>query len=216
MKGDMLLIREWDHKEDSLQIEDGRTLPIPERFEKKDYNKANLEIGSGNGLFLTQMASRKKDESFFGIERLAKCINKTVRKIEKQKIDNVILINGDVFTALDRFFEREFFDAIYINFPDPWFKRRDLRKRVVQEDTAKRYYGYLKDGGRLYFVTDNEDYRDDGINSLLANRFAPLLEKPHYSGSLNGYPVSLYEEKWRKEERGIFYSVFEKNDSSKE
>ena len=204
----MLLIREWDYKDNDQK--NGCIF----FHKKKDNIKVNLEIGSGNGLFLTTIAAMRKDESFFGLERLAKCINKTVKKSEKQKIENIILINGDIFTALDRFFDKDYFDHIYINFPDPWFKRRHLKKRVVQDVMTAKYYEYLKDGGRLYFVTDNKEYRDDGIRSLL-NKFKPVYDNPYYSSSLPDYPVSLYEEKWKKQDREIFYSIFEKNNSSK-
>jgi tRNA (guanine-N7-)-methyltransferase len=193
----MPVIREWDGNE------------VP-RFSKKNYSKAGLEIGSGNGLFLSEISAIKKDMFFFGIERLAECIKKTGRKIEKKGLTNVTLINGDIFTALEKYFERDFFDDIYINFPDPWFKRRHKRKRVVQDRMLKIYYRYLKDDGNIFFVTDNEEYRDDGIKSFLDNDFMPVFTFPYFRDAIENYPVSLYEEKWKKDDRPIFYSIFKK------
>ncbi|MBP5706807.1 MAG: hypothetical protein J6W76_05945, partial [Spirochaetales bacterium] len=115
------------------------------------------------------------------------------------------------FTALDKFFVPESLDSIYINFPDPWFKKRHLKKRIVNPDMALQYAGLLKPNGLLYFVTDNEDYRDYAVDVLhncaaLSSQFP----SPYYVTELDWYPQSLYEQKWRAEGRGVYYSGWKK------
>jgi tRNA (guanine-N7-)-methyltransferase len=193
----MTVLREWNLKEIV-------------KFKKEDYPHANLEIGSGNGLFLTEIAKSNQQIQYFGIERLAKCINKTKRKAEIKNLKNIILINGDIFTALEKFFDHDFFETIYINFPDPWFKRKHLRKRVVQDYMVQIYHKFLKDNGKLYFVTDNPDYKTEGINSIVKNNFQPVYPEPYYVEEMENYPISLYEEKWKNEGRYIYYSIFTK------
>jgi tRNA (guanine-N7-)-methyltransferase len=180
------------------------------KFEKESFQKARLEIGSGNGLFLSEIAQMNPDVVFFGVERLQKCINKSKKKIEKKNLLNVNLIHGDIFTCLEKLFEKNIFEEIYINFPDPWFKKKHLKKRVVQDKMVKVYHDFLKEKGKIYFITDNENYNESGISAIINNGFFPLLPAPYFSSELENYPVSLYEEKWKKEGRNIYYSIFEK------
>ncbi|OHD12879.1 MAG: tRNA (guanosine(46)-N7)-methyltransferase TrmB [Spirochaetes bacterium GWD1_27_9] len=194
----MFHIKEWDLKEEVF-------------FHKKDYPKVSLEIGCGNGLFLCKIAKNNPDTHFFGIEVLSKCITKSKKKIESLALQNISLIHGDIFTSLSKFFEKNFFETIYINFPDPWFKRSHLKKRVVKDSMIGLYYEYLTTNGKIYFVTDNTDYRDAGVEDFIkTNLFSPFFEKPYYSNVLEDYPQSLYEQKWRCEGKEIFYSIFYK------
>ena len=198
----MNIIREWDYDENNP----------PNKIVSAD-KPLSLEIGCGNGLFLSTIASLYPQESFVGLEVKHKCLTaaqkKCQRLVTEGKIsdENVVLLNADVFTALDKFFEPHSLERIYINFPDPWFKKRHLKKRIVNPEMAIKYAELLKPNGILYFVTDNEDYRDYAVPVLCQ---CPLLQPefdfPHYVTELDWYPQSLYEKKWREEGRGIYYS----------
>ena len=176
-----------------------------------------MEIGCGNGLFLSTISQKYPDEVFVGLEIKHKCIARALKKCNSLagqglvRDENIVLINGDAFTALDVFFDKESFDNIYINFPDPWFKPRHLKKRVVAPDTVAGYAALLKHGGHLYFVTDNEAYRDFGVDCLAqCSLLQPIFDPPYYVGTLDWYPQSLYEQKWREAGRSINYSGFVK------
>jgi len=193
----MIVLREWDIKE-------------PQKFNKNDYKFSAIDIGCGNGIFLLNIAKNNPHITFFGLEIKAKYINKSKKKIERNNLSNVILINGDLFTALDKFFENDFFDYIYINFPDPWFKKRHLKKRSINPDMIKKYHSLMKENAKLYFVTDNEEYRAYTIRTIVeSNLFQPFFKSDQYFvNSLDNYPTSLYEKKWRKQGKEIFYSIF--------
>lgn len=198
----MNIIREWDYDENNP----------PNKIVSAD-KPLSLEIGCGNGLFLSTIASLYPQESFVGLEVKHKCLTAAQKKCERlvkeNKITegNVILLNGDVFTALDKFFEPHSLDRIYINFPDPWFKKRHLKKRIVNPDMVVKYAELLKPNGKLYFVTDNEDYRDYAVDVLHnCAAFSSEFDSPYYVTELDWYPQSLYEKKWREEGRGIYYS----------
>ncbi|HOJ63238.1 MAG TPA: tRNA (guanosine(46)-N7)-methyltransferase TrmB [Spirochaetota bacterium] len=194
----MVILREWD-------------ITNPEKFKKNDYKKRAIDIGCGNGLFLASIAKNNPDITFFGLEIKAKYINKTKKKIERENLSNIILINGDLFTALDKFFEKDFFDYIYINFPDPWPKKKHIKKRAISETMVKKYYEIMTKESILYFVTDNIEYRDYAIDIFLkSDLFISFLSSPYFVEELEGYPVSLYEKKWREEGKKIYYILLKK------
>lgn len=192
----MILLREWD-------------ISNPQKFNKNDYKKKAIDIGCGNGLFLYEIARKNPSITFFGLEIKSKYINKTKKKIERENLKNVILINGDLFTALDKFFENDFFDYIYINFPDPWPKKKHIKKRSISYDMLKKYYSLMNENSRLYFVTDNQEYRDYAIEIFIkSNLFLSLFSSPYFVNKLDDYPQSLYEKKWREKGKNIYYSLF--------
>lgn len=192
----MNIIKEWNNEDINI-------------FAKNDNDFCCLDLGCGNGQFLTKVASLNKDNKFFAVERSLKHLQRTQKKIQSHNISNAILINGDVFTFLPKFFEPDFFDIIFINFPDPWFKKKHLKKRVIQSQMITTYHQYLKENGKIYFVTDNEEYRDFGINCFISsNIFKAGFESPYYVLNIENYPSSLYEEKWRKENKQIYYTIF--------
>ena len=198
----MNIVREWDYTADNP----------PDKITAAD-KSLSLEIGCGNGLFLSTIAAEFPQNAYVGLEVKHKCLTAAAKKCErlvkecKIKEENVILLNGDVFTVLDKFFEPNSLERIYINFPDPWFKKRHLKKRIVNPDMAMQYAGLLKPNGKLYFVTDNEDYRDYAMEVLHnCARLTAEFDSPYYVTELDWYPQSLYEKKWREEGRGIYYS----------
>ena len=192
----MIIIREWDKKNKNDFA-----------FNKNCLNK--LEVGCGKGLFLSEISKNDTESYYYGIEIKHNCIIYALKKIMNNGNQNVTLINGDVFTALDKYFIDDSFDNIYVNFPDPWYKKRHIKKRVISPLMIDKYCRILKNNAILYFVTDNEEYRDYGIKSFLeSDLFTPLFEFPYYKKQLECYPKSLYENKWRNDGKEIYYTAF--------
>ena len=85
-------------------------------------------------------------------------MDKLIRRTEKRKLRNIVLIQDDARRALKQFLKNESIETIHINFPDPWPKKRHGKNRLFNEKFVQTCAEKLKPEGLLYFTTDFEKY----------------------------------------------------------
>ncbi len=171
----------------------------------------NLEIGFGKGEFLFDLAEKKPDEAFFGIEIYGKDYLIALNNCCNQKLKNVKLINYDAKHALD-LFENNSFDNIYVNFPEPWFKIYRIRHSIFNRLTFKKIVDKIKPHGTLHVVTDN--YAFSLYSAVISHHFG-LEPIDNRFISVDDNIDTMYAKKWRRKNR-IFYKLeLKKNFASK-
>ena len=94
-------------------------------------NPLNLEIGFGVGNFIIEMGIREPNENFIGIDFYHKGIRKVITRIAKYEICNARIVYGDAKEKIPLLFNPEELDRIYINFPDPWPKKKHHKRRLI-------------------------------------------------------------------------------------
>ena len=121
----------------------------------------HVEFGTGKGQFISGMAALHPDVNYIGMEVREGVIYYAAQKVAEKEppLSNVRLILGDVSEILNIFGEGEV-DVIYLNFSDPWPKKRHAKRRLTYRDFLKRYAVILKEGGEIRFKTDNKDLFD--------------------------------------------------------
>lgn len=126
-------------------------------FKFKNNNAICLEVGSGKGGFLWNQARLHPEINYVGLEKFITVIGKAIYRYEssEQKLDNIILSFGDAEKLLD-IFPPKSFDIIYLNFSDPWPKKRHAKRRLVDIRFLKLYDQLLKPNGWIEFKTDND------------------------------------------------------------
>jgi tRNA (guanine-N7-)-methyltransferase len=127
----------------------------------------NLKLVLGTVLFLVQVASDHKEKNFVGIELVNFFARKAEKKIIKAGLENVRLFVGDAKLLLLILFHDRTFDQIYFNFPDPWFKKRHKKRRMLKVCFNRLLAKRLKDGGVVSIATDHPEFRDFVIESML-------------------------------------------------
>ncbi len=170
-------------------------------------NIKELEIGSGNGKFLVELAMNNKDKYFVGIEYSYKAAKKAVSKEYKRNIENFIIIFGEANNVIDKYLNNKYlFDKIYLNFPDPWPKKKHAHRRIFNMDFLNKVYPILKDDGIFYSVTDDSSYALEIMNPIYndSDNFINILDSD-YVHKLEGYGVTLYEEKMRALGHNIYF-----------
>ena len=122
----------------------------------KSFNKPFcLEIGSGKGQFLVEMAKKFPSLFFVGVERNTTCAGITAKKlVESPEIENAKLVYDNADVVLLNL-KDEVVDNIFLNFSDPWPKKRHWKRRLSAPSYLENYYRILKKGGRLIIKTDN-------------------------------------------------------------
>ena len=116
-------------------------------------NPINIEIGMGKGDFIIEMAKKNPNVNFIGIEMFDSVMVRAVQKLENQNLDNLKLIRMDA-TYINDVFDREI-DTIYLNFSDPWPKKRHEKRRLTSHEFLKRYDLIFKGSKNIIQKTDN-------------------------------------------------------------
>ena len=148
-------LRKKPHTDEKLQnFADFVTRGDVEPIQKDSARELHVELGTGKGEFITQIAERYPQINFIGLEVEATCVLAAARKVREKNLSNVRLIVFDVENITEIFSEHEV-DRLYINFCDPWPKKRHAKRRLTNEKFLERYKKILKVGGEIYFKTDN-------------------------------------------------------------
>jgi tRNA (guanine-N7-)-methyltransferase len=117
-----------------------------------------LEIGSGKGLFLRTAALARPEIDFLGIEIVAPYAQFAAAGLARRAIANAVVVAGDAVELFRDWIPAGAVVAVHLYFPDPWWKRRHKKRRVIQETFAPQIERVLAPGGRLHFWTDVEEY----------------------------------------------------------
>lgn len=117
-----------------------------------------LEIGFGNGHFLSDMATARSDACFVGIERAWGSMRRLFKRLNALKLNHVRAIEGDAAFLLQHVFAPQSLSEIWINFSDPWPKERHHNRRLIQDTFVKILAERLKPGGEVTIATDHADY----------------------------------------------------------
>ena len=125
----------------------------------------SLEIGMGKGQFLTELAKRRPDEYFLGLEVKEERVLSAARKIDRLGLKNIKLILVDARRLDDLGFDGDI-DTIYLNFSDPWPKKRHYKRRFTSPRYLEIYRKVLNDGGRLILKTDNRGLFNYSVDIL--------------------------------------------------
>ncbi len=125
-----------------------------------------LEIGSGKGLFLTNAAKRLPNRRFVGLELAAKYALECQSRIERTEIRNAKFFACDAVAVLEQDIAECSLDAIHVYFPDPWWKSRHKKRRVLNEKSLCNIERALKPFGALHFWTDVLDYYEGTLELI--------------------------------------------------
>ncbi|MAT70773.1 MAG: tRNA (guanosine(46)-N7)-methyltransferase TrmB [Planctomycetaceae bacterium] len=117
-----------------------------------------VEVGSGKGLFLQNVARAVPEHDFLGIEVGGKYARFIAARLAKRELSNARIIHGDGLRLFREFLPDESLAAVHVYFPDPWWKARHRKRRVMNEPFLVDVVRTLKPGGRLHFWTDVQEY----------------------------------------------------------
>jgi len=116
-----------------------------------------VEIGCGNGHFITEYAAHRPDTLLVGIEIKDKRCRKAREKADRRGLANVVIVHGGA-EGFIRDVPAGAVDAFHLYFPDPWPKSRHRKRRFFAMDNLAWLHRGLRPGGRLWFATDYFDY----------------------------------------------------------
>ncbi|MDD4608174.1 MAG: tRNA (guanosine(46)-N7)-methyltransferase TrmB [Bacilli bacterium] len=132
-------------------------------------NPIKVEIGMGKGDFIIENAIRYPNINFIGIEKFDSVMVRAVEKLEDIKLDNLKLIKIDAL-LIDTIFNKEI-DTIYLNFSDPWPKKRHQDRRLTSPIFLEKYNNIFKSNKNIIMKTDNRKLFEYSVRSFNNNDY---------------------------------------------
>lgn len=172
-------------------------------------DKIYLEIGSGKGDFLINMANKYPDKLFVGVEKNVTCAGITAKKVVEAEVKNAKLLYDDAINVLPLLKDGSV-DVIFLNFSDPWPKKRHHKRRLTSDIFLKEYLRVLSKGGRLIFKTDNIDLFNDSLDYFSNSEFKLLSVNNDYRGDDEFDTMTEYERNFREKGTPINRVIYEK------
>lgn len=120
------------------------------------YDEVYLEIGCGKGRFSIEMAKQNTNVLYIALERYDSVIVKAGQKQEEEQVDNLYFYSNDIVNVKDFACLKNRISNIYLNFSDPWPKKRHAKRRLTSEYYLNIYDHILKPDGNIFFKTDNQ------------------------------------------------------------
>ena len=136
-------------------------------------NPIHLEIGTGKGKFINQLAMENPDINYVGIEKYSSVLIRAIEKAEENPLPNIRFIRMDAEDIETIFSEGEI-GRIYLNFSDPWPKDRHAKRRLPSKEFLRRFAQILKQDGTIEFKTDNRALFDFAVEEVEAGGFKIL------------------------------------------
>jgi tRNA (guanine-N7-)-methyltransferase len=163
-----------------------------------------VEIGSGDGTFLIDAATRAPATNFFGIERSPAKASRLVHRVDGVPHLPIRVLRADAPCALRAAVPRASVAAYHVYFPDPWPKRRHARRRLFTPELVATVADTLRPAGRLFTATDVQSYAGRIRATVLADgRFEEAPCPPGHPGL-----GTAFARKYRAAGRPIYTAVF--------
>jgi len=161
-----------------------------------DVESIELELGCGKGTFVVESALRNRNTGYLAIERLPEAIVVAAEKAAAAALKNVVFVCCDA-SQINEIFESREVSRVYINFCDPWQKRRHEKRRLTHRDFLMRYAELLGADGDIHFKTDNALLFDYTLSELHATSFRiSEICRDLHAKDASWNIVTEYEQAW--------------------
>ncbi len=168
-----------------------------------------IEVGSGKGLFLLNASEGRPQHNFLGVEIAQKYARFAAYRLAQHGRTNAHVLAGDALRLFRELLPDACAAAVHVYFPDPWWKERHHKRRVIQPAFVRDLMRVLRPGGEFHFWTDVESYYEDAC--------AVIREE---NGLRGPYPVPVspaahdmdyrthFERRMRRHDHPVFRSYF--------
>ncbi len=174
-------------------------------------NPIKIEYCSGNGHWVVDRAAADPNINWIGVEKKFMRVRKIWSKIKNLKLDNLVIICGEAHLATKLFIPSGSFTAAYMNFPDPWPKRRHAKNRLMRPEFIQELWRALDSEASFTVVTDDADYSQRMIAEMgKFESFASAFGSPFYITDILEYGTSYFDQLWREKGKTIRFHQFNK------
>ncbi len=167
-------------------------------------NPIEIEIGTGKGKFIISLAISNPNINYIGIEKYDTPLVGAVKRLENINIPNLKLICFDASNIND-IFDHEV-DKIYLNFSDPWPKKRHAKRRLTSPNFLEKYDSLFKDKNKIQMKTDNDSLYEYSMEMFTSRGYEVIKTDTNYLDE----HTTEYEDKFISIGKNINYIYVEK------
>jgi tRNA (guanine-N7-)-methyltransferase len=149
-----------------------------------------IDLGCGDGTFLTAMARENPEHNFLGIERLLGRVRNVCRKVARLDLKNARVLRMESSYAVMNLLPAGSVTAFHLLFPDPWPKRRHYRRRAFTHEFLFSIHRALIAGGLFHVATDHTEYFQQ-IEKVIAETDIFVISREQ-----NDFPSTTFEQKF--------------------
>ena len=134
---------------------------------KPDCTALWVEVGCGKGKFTAETAAANPDVLLIAVERCREAMVVAMEKAQAMGLSNVFYIDMDVANIEEVFAPGEI-NRLFINFPDPWPRKKNAKRRLTHRSFLHKYCQVVEEGGEIHFKTDNAPLFEFSVEELAA------------------------------------------------
>jgi tRNA (guanine-N7-)-methyltransferase len=195
-------------RHEGLLIVPSRVVLEEERFcPEAAFPKVAIEYCSGNGEWVIGRAKEDPSTLWIAVEKRFDRAKKIWKKRGAEQLANLFLIYGEANAATNYFIKSEAVDEIYINFPDPWPKRRHDKNRLIKSSFLDQLHRILKKEGRVTFVSDDYNYIQE-TRAVFSDHVGFIEEAKTFE-----YGTSFFCRLWQEKGKEIYQLHFRRQKS---
>jgi tRNA (guanine-N7-)-methyltransferase len=171
-------------------------------------NPLHVELGTGKGRFVTTLAEQNPEFNYIGIELREEVLISAVKKAQDKQLKNIAFLWININDLANYFGEAEV-NQFYLNFSDPWPKKRHAARRLTDSSFLMKYEEMLNPAGTIALKTDNEGLFEYSLNQFAGRLFLlhDITFNLHESPYAEGNVMTEYEAKFVEKGMKIFRCV---------
>ena len=155
-----------------------------------------VEVGCGKGKFTVETAAANPDVLIIAVERVREAMVVAMEKAQAMNLKNVWFIDMDV-ANMEECFDRFEIDRLFINFPDPWPRKKNAKRRLTHRSFLDKYCRVVREGGEIHFKTDNAPLFEFSVEEFAAcglqvNNLTRNLHENGIVGIMTGYEEKFH------------------------
>lgn len=171
--------------------------------------KIYLEVGSGKGDFVLGL-STKREGNFLALERDVSISGILAKKVVESEIKNIRVMNEDFDNVYEAINGKLKFDIIFLNFSDPWPKKKHWKRRLTTRVRLQNMMNILKDGGEIRIKTDNDDLYAFTKEEAETLPLEKIFDTDNYEFDDSDDAMSEYERNFRSIGKNINRLIYRK------
>ncbi len=163
---------------------------------KPDAKQLWVEVGCGKGKFTAETAAANPDVLLIAVERCREAMVVAMEKAQAMELKNVFYIDMDV-ERIEEIFAPEEIDRLFINFPDPWPRKKNAKRRLTHRGFLDKYCRVVRQCGEVHFKTDNAPLFEFSVEEFAAcglevKNLTRNLHENGVVGIMTGYEEKFY------------------------
>ena len=163
---------------------------------KEDATALWVEVGCGKGKFTAETAQANPDILLIAVERCREAVVVAMEKAKAMGLTNVFFIDMDV-AEIETIFAKEEIDRLFINFPDPWPRKKNAKRRLTHRGFLDKYCRVVRPGGEIHYKTDNAPLFEFSVEEFAAcglqvNNLTRNLHENGIVGIMTGYEEKFH------------------------